>query len=91
MKDQEFPYRKNLARVLIEVEDINDHVPIFTSALYEGSVYESAAVGSAAVQVTALDKDKGKNGELHYSIEAGRHLDDFCCSWMMKCCFITCK
>ncbi|XP_054868346.1 protocadherin Fat 3a isoform X5 [Amphiprion ocellaris] len=71
VKDQEFPYRKNLARVLIEVEDINDHVPIFTSALYEGSVYESAAVGSAVVQVTALDKDKGENAELHYSIEAG--------------------
>ncbi|XP_062417297.1 protocadherin Fat 3a [Pungitius pungitius] len=71
VKDQEFPYRKNLARVLIEVEDINDHVPIFTRALYEGSVYESAAVGSAVVQVTALDKDKGVNAELHYSIEAG--------------------
>ncbi|XP_069022575.1 protocadherin Fat 3a isoform X9 [Embiotoca jacksoni] len=71
VKDQDFPYRKNLARVLIEVEDINDHVPIFTSALYEGSVYESAAVGSAVVQVTALDKDKGNNAELHYSIEAG--------------------
>lgn len=73
VKDQEFPYRKNLARVLIEVEDINDHVPIFTSALYEGQVYESAAVGSAVVQVTALDKDKGANAELHYSIEAGEH------------------
>uniref|UniRef100_A0A4W6CNK6 FAT atypical cadherin 3a n=1 Tax=Lates calcarifer TaxID=8187 RepID=A0A4W6CNK6_LATCA len=71
VKDQEFPYRKNLARVLIEVEDINDHVPIFTSALYEGQVYESAAVGSAVVQVTALDKDKGENAELQYSIEAG--------------------
>ncbi|KAF7647480.1 hypothetical protein LDENG_00171680 [Lucifuga dentata] len=71
VKDQEFPYRKNLARVLVEVEDINDHVPIFTSALYEGSVYESAAVGSAVVQLTALDKDKGENAELHYSIEAG--------------------
>ncbi|XP_070826260.1 protocadherin Fat 3a isoform X10 [Chaetodon trifascialis] len=74
VKDQEFPYRKNLARVLIEVEDTNDHAPIFTSALYEGSVYESAAVGSAVIQVTALDKDKGENAELYYCIEAGRHL-----------------
>nr|XP_046244015.1 protocadherin Fat 3a isoform X3 [Scatophagus argus] len=77
VKDQEFPYRKSLARVLIEVEDINDHVPIFTSALYEGFVYESAAVGSAVVQVTALDKDKGANAELHYSIEAGNDGDTF--------------
>uniref|UniRef100_A0A665T275 FAT atypical cadherin 3a n=1 Tax=Echeneis naucrates TaxID=173247 RepID=A0A665T275_ECHNA len=77
VKDQEFPYRKNLARVLIEVEDINDHVPIFTSALYEGQVYESAAVGSAVVQVTALDKDKGENAELRYSIEAGNTGNSF--------------
>nr|XP_020474749.1 protocadherin Fat 3 isoform X4 [Monopterus albus] len=77
VKDQEFPYRKNLARVLIEVEDINDHVPIFTSALYEGLVYESAAVGSAVIQVTALDKDKGENAELHYSIEAGNTRNTF--------------
>lgn len=74
MKDQEFQYRRNLARVLIEVEDINDHVPIFSSSLYEGSVYESAAVGSIVVQVTAVDKDKGKNAELCYSIESGKVL-----------------
>ncbi|XP_061781512.1 protocadherin Fat 3a isoform X6 [Nerophis lumbriciformis] len=77
VKDQEFPYRKNLARVLVEVDDINDHVPIFTSAMYEGSVYESAAVGSAVIQVTALDKDKGKNAELLYSIESGKHENQF--------------
>lgn len=72
MKDQEFPYRKNMARVLVEVKDVNDHVPIFTRSVYEGSVYESSAVGSAVVQVTALDKDKGRNADLQYSIEAGR-------------------
>ena len=71
VKDQEFPYRRNLARVLVEVEDVNDHVPVFTSALYEGSVYESAAVGSAVIQVTALDKDKGANAELLYALESG--------------------
>ncbi|CAB1348171.1 unnamed protein product, partial [Coregonus sp. 'balchen'] len=37
VKDQEFPYRRNLARVLVDVEDVNDHVPVFTSALYEGN------------------------------------------------------
>ncbi|XP_072557676.1 protocadherin Fat 3a isoform X2 [Paramormyrops kingsleyae] len=77
VKDQEFPYRRNLARVLVDVEDANDHVPYFTSALYEGSVYESAAVGSAVLQVTALDKDKGDNAELHYAIEAGNTANTF--------------
>ncbi|XP_058884470.1 protocadherin Fat 3-like isoform X3 [Acipenser ruthenus] len=71
VRDQEFPYRRNLARVLVNVDDANDHAPSFTSALYEGSVFESAAVGSAVLQVTALDKDKGENAELLYSIESG--------------------
>ncbi|XP_050796181.1 protocadherin Fat 3 isoform X5 [Gopherus flavomarginatus] len=71
VRDQEFPYRRNLARVIINVEDSNDHSPYFTSPLYEASVYESAAIGSAVLQVTALDKDKGENAELTYTIEAG--------------------
>ncbi|XP_077154662.1 protocadherin Fat 3 isoform X5 [Ranitomeya variabilis] len=71
VKDQEFPYRRNLARVTITVEDTNDHSPYFTSPLYEASVFESAAIGSAVIQVTALDRDKGENAELIYSIETG--------------------
>ncbi|XP_070605725.1 protocadherin Fat 3 isoform X1 [Erythrolamprus reginae] len=71
VRDQEFPYRRNLARIIVNVEDSNDHSPYFTSPLYEASVFESAAVGSAVLQVTALDKDKGENAELMYTIEAG--------------------
>uniref|UniRef100_A0A8C6X3J6 Protocadherin Fat 3 n=1 Tax=Naja naja TaxID=35670 RepID=A0A8C6X3J6_NAJNA len=71
VRDQEFPYRRNLARIIVNVEDSNDHSPYFTSPLYEASVFESAAIGSAVLQVTALDKDKGENAELMYTIEAG--------------------
>ncbi|KAB5550105.1 hypothetical protein PHYPO_G00049870 [Pangasianodon hypophthalmus] len=71
VKDQEFPYRRSLARVLIGVEDVNDHAPQFTMAMYDGQVYESAALGSAVVTVTALDKDKGQNAQISYSMESG--------------------
>ncbi|XP_074069877.1 protocadherin Fat 3-like [Macrotis lagotis] len=71
VRDQEFPYRRNMARVIVNVEDANDHSPYFTSPLYEASVFESAALGSAVLQVTALDKDRGENAELLYTIEAG--------------------
>ncbi|KAK2498996.1 hypothetical protein MC885_014656 [Smutsia gigantea] len=67
----EFPYRRNLARVIVNVEDANDHSPYFTNPLYEASMFESAALGSAVLQVTALDKDRGENAELIYTIEAG--------------------
>ena len=55
----------------MNVEDANDHSPYLTNPLYEASVFESAALGSAVLQVTALDKDKGENAELMYTIEAG--------------------
>ncbi|XP_035289609.1 protocadherin Fat 3-like [Anguilla anguilla] len=78
VKDQEFPYHRDLARILVTVEDENDHAPYFTSVLYEGSVLESAQTGSVVLQVTALDRDKGKNGELLYSFEAGNAGNTFC-------------
>ncbi|TSK67188.1 Protocadherin Fat 1 [Bagarius yarrelli] len=39
--------------------------------MYDGQVYESAALGSAVVTVTALDKDEGLNAQISYSIESG--------------------
>ncbi|XP_072332549.1 protocadherin Fat 3-like isoform X2 [Scyliorhinus torazame] len=77
VRDQEFPYRRNLVRVIVNVDDANDHAPYFTSAVYDGSLFESAAFGSAVLQVTALDKDKGHNAELLYSIEGGNNENTF--------------
>ncbi|XP_006741893.1 protocadherin Fat 1 [Leptonychotes weddellii] len=71
VRDQDVPVKRNYARIVVHVSDTNDHAPWFTSSSYEGRVYESAAVGSVVLQVTALDKDKGKNAEVLYSIESG--------------------
>ncbi|KAM4809573.1 LOW QUALITY PROTEIN: protocadherin Fat 1 [Rhinophrynus dorsalis] len=77
VRDQDVPVLRNFARIVINVTDTNDHAPWFTSSFYEGRVYESAAVGSAVLQVTALDKDKGKNAEVVYSIESGNTANSF--------------
>ncbi|XP_053315030.1 protocadherin Fat 1 [Spea bombifrons] len=77
VRDQDVPVLRNFARIVINVTDTNDHAPWFTSSFYEGRVYESAAVGSAVLQVTALDKDKGKNAEVVYSIESGNTANAF--------------
>lgn len=58
-------------RVIVNVDDSNDNAPGFIGTPYSGRVFESAAVGSAVLQVTALDKDKGSNAEIVYSIESG--------------------
>ncbi|XP_077402634.1 protocadherin Fat 3 isoform X3 [Vanacampus margaritifer] len=71
VKDQEFPFNRDLARILVAVEDANDNVPYFTSTVYDAVAYESSPVGTSVLQVTALDKDNGINGQLTYTIQAG--------------------
>ncbi|XP_056267779.1 protocadherin Fat 3 [Pseudoliparis swirei] len=71
VKDQEFPFNRDLARILVAVEDSNDNIPYFTSTVYDAVAYESSPVGTSVLQVTALDKDNGINGQLTYTMEAG--------------------
>ncbi|KFP90660.1 Neural-cadherin, partial [Apaloderma vittatum] len=70
------------ATVYINVTDVNDNVPFFTSSIYEASVTEGAAIGTFVIQVSATDLDLGQNGEITYSLlhDSGRdyayfHLD----------------
>ncbi|KAF1378536.1 hypothetical protein PFLUV_G00191580 [Perca fluviatilis] len=71
VKDQEFPFNRDLARILVAVEDSNDNIPYFTNTVYDAVAYESSPVDTSVLQVTALDKDNGINGQLTYTIEAG--------------------
>ncbi|PKK25791.1 neural-cadherin [Columba livia] len=60
--------------IYINLTDVNDNVPFFTSSIYEASVTEGAAVGTFVVQVSATDLDLGQNGEITYSLlhDSGR-------------------
>ncbi|XP_052121154.1 fat-like cadherin-related tumor suppressor homolog isoform X3 [Frankliniella occidentalis] len=71
VKDQGTPSKRNYARVHVIVHDFNDHTPEFSSPIIQGRVYESAAPGSAVMQVLATDKDRGKNAEITYGIASG--------------------
>ncbi|XP_068572025.1 protocadherin Fat 3 [Cebidichthys violaceus] len=71
VKDQEFPFNRDLARILVAVEDSNDNIPYFTSTVYDAVAYESSPISTSVLQVTALDKDNGINGQLTYTMEAG--------------------
>ena len=59
--------------MLINVQDHNDHKPVFLSDIFEGKVLETAAIGTNVVQVIATDKDKGefKRGDVHFGTEFG--------------------
>ncbi|XP_075918261.1 protocadherin Fat 1-like [Petromyzon marinus] len=71
VQDGGIPVRRAYATLAVSVDDANDHAPRFTGGPYEARVAESAAVGSAVVRVTALDRDEGPNADVRYSISHG--------------------
>ncbi|XP_023144481.1 cadherin-related family member 2 [Amphiprion ocellaris] len=62
-------FQSSTAFVFITVLDVADLDPQFLGLPYTGSVEENAAVGTAVVQVTAIDMDTGINDVIIYSIE----------------------
>ncbi|KAM4614092.1 neural-cadherin-like [Discoglossus pictus] len=61
--------------VYINVTDVNDNVPFFTSSIYEATVTEGLQIGTLVLQVSAYDQDLGLNGEITYSILEDRSGD----------------
>uniref|UniRef100_UPI001CD8EB32 neural-cadherin-like n=1 Tax=Solea senegalensis TaxID=28829 RepID=UPI001CD8EB32 len=61
--------------VYINVTDVNDNVPFFTSSIYEASVTEGAETGTLVLQVSANDLDLGLNGKIVYSLLEDRSGD----------------
>nr|XP_015205333.1 PREDICTED: protocadherin Fat 2 [Lepisosteus oculatus] len=71
VRDQEIPVKRNFVKVVVHVEDCNDHAPAFMSSRYEGRVLNMATAGAEVLQVKALDKDKGSNAEIIYTFLSG--------------------
>ncbi|KAG7248596.1 hypothetical protein CRUP_002594 [Coryphaenoides rupestris] len=63
--------------VNISLSDANDNPPVFDQRLYQMSVPESAAVGSAVGRIRARDRDVGVNAEMTYSIIDGDGRESF--------------
>lgn len=63
--------KRNFARVLVHVEDCNDHAPAFLRRRYEAHLSSLAPAGSQVLRVKALDEDTGSNAEVRYSILTG--------------------
>uniref|UniRef100_A0A8V5FTW4 Uncharacterized protein n=1 Tax=Melopsittacus undulatus TaxID=13146 RepID=A0A8V5FTW4_MELUD len=60
-----------VARVVVRVyiEDINDNAPVFIGLPYYAAVQVDAEPGTMIYRVTAIDKDKGENGEVSYLLK----------------------
>ena len=70
--------RTGTTEVDIELGDVNDNQPTFTSLLYSFDVSETADVGTTvSTSVVANDPDNGANGTVQYSINTDDPLDQF--------------
>lgn len=54
--------------IVVEIKDTNNNQPQFPSCNYNPEVLENQEPGTFVVQVTAVDNDRGANGNITYSI-----------------------
>eukprot|EP00079_Xenopus_tropicalis_P023299 XP_012815600.1 PREDICTED: protocadherin alpha-13-like [Xenopus tropicalis] len=66
--DNGIPALSTTAYIYFSVDDINDNPPLFTEELYFFSIAENILPGSLIFQVSASDKDSGKNAQLLYAL-----------------------
>uniref|UniRef100_A0A8D2JBT4 FAT atypical cadherin 4 n=1 Tax=Varanus komodoensis TaxID=61221 RepID=A0A8D2JBT4_VARKO len=72
--------RSSVASLVIFVNDINDHPPVFAHSVYQVNVSEEVPPGSYVQGLSATDRDSGLNANLKYSIVSGNELGWFCIS-----------
>lgn len=69
--------RSSFASLVIYVNDINDHPPVFQEAVYRVDISEDIPKGSYIKGVSATDGDSGQNANLRYSLVSGNSLGWF--------------
>ncbi|XP_059821083.1 protocadherin Fat 4 [Hypanus sabinus] len=69
--------RSSLASLLIFINDINDHPPVFERPHYQVHVAEDVPLGSYIGGLRATDGDSGLNAQLRYSVVSGNRLGWF--------------
>ncbi|MED6291163.1 Protocadherin-15, partial [Characodon lateralis] len=58
----------NTAKVFIDVQDENDHPPVFSRKLYIGGVTEDTKIFSSVLKTVATDKDTGNFSAMAYRL-----------------------
>ncbi|XP_018554917.1 protocadherin alpha-5 isoform X24 [Lates calcarifer] len=61
------PPKSGTLDITVNVQDVNDNVPVFDKPLYKAAVSENTPRGATVISVQARDLDDGLNGEILYS------------------------
>lgn len=67
-RQRDSPIKRAVARVEIEVADLNDNRPEFEVEFYNISIVENLPSGFSVLQVNAIDRDQGENADFLYMI-----------------------
>ncbi|TRY57827.1 hypothetical protein DNTS_022741, partial [Danionella cerebrum] len=62
------PSKTNTAKVTIEVQDENDHPPVFSRSLYIGGVTEDTKTFTTVLKIVATDVDTGNYSKMAYRL-----------------------
>lgn len=62
------PRQMASVKVSVEIEDANDHNPLFEQSSYSIEIYEDQIAGAKLLTVTASDQDSGDNGKVQYML-----------------------
>lgn len=63
------PSKVGVARVEVEVLDLNDNLPEFEVDFYNISIVENLPNGFSVLQIVATDQDQGDNADFTYQLE----------------------
>lgn len=69
--DNGSPPRTSTAFLIIHVNDINDHEPVFQRSEYSAVLSELVPVDTYVASITASDEDTGINSNIYYAIVSG--------------------
>lgn len=69
--DQGEPSLSTITLLVVNVQDINDSPPVFTSNHYAAKISESETIGTSIIKLLATSNDIGINAEISYSIIGG--------------------
>ncbi|XP_067103282.1 protocadherin alpha-8-like isoform X2 [Osmerus mordax] len=61
------PPRSGTLQIIVNVQDVNDNIPIFSKTLYKTRIPENTLYDASVITVQAHDSDEGLNGEIVYS------------------------
>ncbi|KAH3842730.1 hypothetical protein DPMN_116234 [Dreissena polymorpha] len=79
VRDHGNPPLSSTQDLVVNIEDENDHSPVFSQTTYLARVSEDVAinVGQILLKVTATDQDVGVNGMVRYFVLSGDENQDF--------------